>query len=102
MASWDVVLIVVYPIPDRISDGYLIWDRIYYGRLFISSKNKLVQWNTLAHLGIWSLCNPVFLWCSVVVIGDILNIMGISLAYAQKMLGELKGLSAYFFLGSGH
>ena len=43
MASWDVALTVVYPIPDRISDGYLTWDRIYYGWLFIGSKNKLVQ-----------------------------------------------------------
>ena len=43
MASWDVALTVVYPIPDRISNGYLIRDRIYYGRLFIGSKNKLVQ-----------------------------------------------------------
>ena len=34
---------VVYPIPDNISDGYSIRDRIYYGRLFIGSKNKLVQ-----------------------------------------------------------
>ena len=28
---------------DEISDGYFIRDRIYYGRLFIGSKNKLVQ-----------------------------------------------------------
>ena len=33
VASWDVVLTIVYP----------IWDRIYYSQLFIGSKNKLVQ-----------------------------------------------------------
>ena len=38
-----MVPMVVYPIPDNISDGYSIWDRIYYGRLFIGSKNKLVH-----------------------------------------------------------
>ena len=43
MASWDVALTVVYPILVEISDGYLIRDRIYYGRLFIGSKSKLVQ-----------------------------------------------------------
>ena len=49
MASLDVVPTVVYPIPVEISNGYLIWDRIYYGWLFISSKNKLVQCNS----GVW-------------------------------------------------
>ena len=34
---------MVYPIPDRISSRCSILDRIYYGRLFIGSKNKLVQ-----------------------------------------------------------
>ena len=34
---------VVYPILDNISDRYSIRDRIHYGRLFIGSKNKLVQ-----------------------------------------------------------
>ena len=29
-----------YSILDNISIGYSIWDRIYYGRLFIGSKNK--------------------------------------------------------------
>ena len=48
MVSWHVVPTVVYPIPDRISDGYLIWDRIYYGQLFISNKNKLVQWTSVS------------------------------------------------------
>ena len=38
---------IVYTIPDRISDGYLIQDRVYYGRLFISSKNKLVQHDSM-------------------------------------------------------
>ena len=31
----DDKLIVVYPISDRISDAYIIWDRIYYGQLHI-------------------------------------------------------------------
>ena len=40
-----MVLTIVYPIPVEISDRYLIQDRIYYSRLFIGSKNKLVQRN---------------------------------------------------------
>ena len=44
----DKKLTIGYPIPDRISDGYIIWDRISYHRLYIPGSH--LEWNIYSRI----------------------------------------------------